>query len=297
MSQHAAVLPGGASSLTFVQRHYFLLRRLHSLSGVLPVGVFVCFHLFTNFQMVMGTFQHEVDFIHNMPALLIVEISGIWLPLAFHAALGIVYTFTGRPTSMKAYPDGDNWRYLLQRITGILALIFIFLHLSTLRWGWTYAGILNTPFYTEATDPATGKSVELAMATTAMAMQHSWWVLAIYIIGVYSAIYHFANGLWTFAITWGLTITKAAQTRWGTICAGLGLALALFAGGATYSALAFDTNAVAPGASMTYEQMVAKLKTGEIPYGHGAAERIDLVQPGETNPGYSPTVMPPHPQH
>ena len=34
-----------------------------------------------------------------------------------------------------------------------------------------------------------------------------------------------ANGLWTAAITWGLTISARAQQRWGVVCAALGIAL------------------------------------------------------------------------
>jgi succinate dehydrogenase/fumarate reductase cytochrome b subunit len=73
---------------------HFLLRRLHSLCGLVPVGVFLCFHLFTNFQMLVGDIQHEVEFIHNMPALFFVELA-LWLSIGFHAALGFYYTFAG----------------------------------------------------------------------------------------------------------------------------------------------------------------------------------------------------------
>ena len=62
------------SPSALLSRNHFVLRRLHSLSGVIPVGLFVCVHLFTNAQMIWGQdpatgkgeFQHEVDFIHSM---------------------------------------------------------------------------------------------------------------------------------------------------------------------------------------------------------------------------------------
>ena len=73
--------------MSIIDRHYHLLRRLHSLSGVFPVGLFLLPHLTTNSSIVWGrflgkseygdagveTFQHEVDFIHSLPALEIIE--------------------------------------------------------------------------------------------------------------------------------------------------------------------------------------------------------------------------------
>ncbi len=218
---------------SFLQRHHFLLRRLHSLSGIIPVGAFVMMHLFTNFQMLVGDFQHEVNFIHATPALLFIEIA-LWLGIAFHAGLGLVYTFTGK-SNVQRYRHTDNVRYVLQRVTGMIALVFIFLHIATLRWRWDLMGWF-TPFY--ATGGPDGQP--LAHATTAMALQHAWWVVAIYVVGVLSVVYHWSNGLWTAAISWGLTISVAAQKRWGYVCAGIGVALTLFSVGAIVGALRYD---------------------------------------------------------
>ena len=43
----------------------------------------------------------------------------------------------------------------------------------------------------------------------------------VYPIGIVAACYHLANGFWTAAITWGLTVSAAAQKRWGIVCAAL----------------------------------------------------------------------------
>lgn len=233
VSEATVAAPAGtpAAPASFMDRHHFLLRRLHSLSGIVPVGIFVIMHLFTNFQIIAGDFQHEVEFIHSLPALLIIEVS-LWLGIGFHAALGLVYTFSGKP-NVKAYPYGGNWRYTLQRVTGILALIFIFLHIATLRWRWNFFGYF-TPFFVAGPD-----GTPLVSATTANALQQSWAVLAIYVVGLASVIYHWANGLWTAAITWGLTISVAAQRRWGYACAGLGLALTIFGGGAIVGSMTY----------------------------------------------------------
>lgn len=226
VSEHAP--SASAEGLKPLKLNSFLLRRLHSLSGIVPVGLFVIMHLFTNFQMLVGDYQHEVQFIHSLPALLILEVT-IWVSIAFHAGLGLIYTFQGR-TNVKRYPYMDNWRYTLQRITGILALIFIFVHVSTLRWRWNYFGLIDTPFYVAGPD-----GQPLVSATTAAAIQHSVWMLLFYIVGTASVVYHWCNGLWTAAISWGLTVSVASQKRWGYVCGILGITLALFSGGALFA--------------------------------------------------------------
>ncbi len=230
----ATAAPSAPAAESLLERHHFLLRRLHSLTGIAPIGVFVMFHLFTNMQMIFeGAFQHEVEFIHSMPALLFLEIFGLWLPIGFHAALGFVYTFSGRPNN-NAYKYADNWRYTLQRVTGILAFIFIFIHIATLRWHWTF-GVLDTPFYLHGPN-----GEPLAHASTALALQPHWLVVVLYAVGVMSAVYHWSNGLWTAAITWGLTISVAAQRRFGYVCAALFVALTIFTVAAIRGAVGYE---------------------------------------------------------
>jgi succinate dehydrogenase / fumarate reductase cytochrome b subunit len=43
----------------------------------------------------------------------------------------------------------------------------------------------------------------------------------LYPLGILASCYHLANGFWTAAITWGLTISKSGQRRWGYVCLGL----------------------------------------------------------------------------
>ncbi len=223
-----------------IERHYFLLRRLHSLSGVVPIGAFLLPHLTTNSSVVWGkmlnsahvtgehahagveTFQHEVDFIHSLPALILIEIFVLWLPIAFHAGLGVHFARTGK-SNVNRYAYQDNWRYTLQRWSGYVGVLFIFYHLATLRWGWSWLPLAGT------FDP------EAASSTTAIAMrggvEEVTWrmfvVSGLYLMCVLALVYHFANGLWTAAITWGLTVTTGAQRRWGYVCGVIGVGLAV----------------------------------------------------------------------
>ena len=218
-----------------MDRHHFLLRRLHSFTGLMPAGVFLLAHLTTNSSIVWGhangkwdgmhpgvaEFQHEVDFIHSIGPLLLIEIFGLWLPIAFHSILGVIYAMSGRSNASK-YGYGGNLRYTLQRLSGYIGVLFIFYHVATLRWGWTFL----VPGGTEW-------SHEFAASTMAAVLQGSdsgitapgLMVSLFYFLGVSLLVFHFANGLWTAAITWGLTVSAAAQKRWGYVCAGLGTAL------------------------------------------------------------------------
>ena len=241
---------GPGNPLTaLLDKHHFLLRRLHSLSGIVPVGLFVIAHLFTNAQMAWQdggeTFQHEVDFIHSIPALLFIEI-GLWVGIGFHAALGLYYTFSGK-SNVRHYSYSGNLRYTFQRISGIVAFLFIFFHIATLRWRWDILG-WYTPFYALGHDaPTIGHSIAPAIAEapmsaplTAYALQFSAWVALIYLVGVVFTIYHWSNGLWTAAISWGLTTSAAAMRRWGYACLGLFVALMVFFGMAFWGSLVYD---------------------------------------------------------
>lgn len=198
----------------------------------------MCIHLFTNATLMISDkfFQHEINFIHSIPALLFIEIS-LWSAIAFHAILGVYYVLSGNRSNAQRYGYASNIRYTLQRATAWPTLIFIFIHIATLRWRWTFGGIIDTPSL--AVDAAGNP---LAAATTAYALQYSYWILALYIIGITAAVYHFANGLWTAAITWGATVTVASQKRWGLACAGLFVVLIFFSATGIAASLNYEHN-------------------------------------------------------
>lgn len=273
-TEHA---PSVGSERSFYERHYFLFRRLHSLSGIVPVGIFVIFHLFTNFQLALGDkkFQHEVDFIHSLPALFALEL-GLWAAIAFHAGLGVVYTVVGAKPNVDKYDWSDNWRYFLQRVSGMIALIFIFLHIATLRWGWRI-GPWHTPFMVDGVTSGT----PMAAVTTATALQAHWTVVVLYIVGALAVVYHWANGLWTAAITWGVTLTPASQQRWGYFCLALGVVLAVFTLGAVWGAVNYEVT----DAHRELIQLNLDYKAGLVSYDEAVQRATTLMQqlPVETS--------------
>ncbi|MFM8379401.1 MAG: hypothetical protein ACKOB1_08765, partial [Planctomycetia bacterium] len=71
-------------------------------------------------------------------------------------------------------------------------------------------------------------------ASSTAAVLGSTAVSILYCIGILSAVFHFANGLWTLGITWGLWTSPAAMRRASWVSVVVGVLL----GGAGLGALA-----------------------------------------------------------
>lgn len=255
MASHASGhQSSGSNRPSFLQQHHFLLRRLHSLTGIVPIGVFLIAHLTTNSSLIWGGaalrdpfeggmidggvtyFQKEVTWINEqIPHLLLIEIT-LWVSIAFHSILGVAYALTGK-NNTRLYEYQDNWRYTLQRWTGYVGIVFIFYHVATLRWGWTFLvpdGTVWSHHFSASTLASALKGSDTGFTAAGLV------VSLLYFVGVSGLVFHFANGLWTSAITWGLTISAQAQKRWGYVCAALGVGLMGAAWLSLAGALAID---------------------------------------------------------
>lgn len=204
----------------------FLLRKLHQLTGVVPLGLFFFVHMFTNSKAVNGeaSFEKAVQDIHDIPYLLFLEVFGIFLPLIFHSVYGIVIS-TEAKTNVSAYGYLRNWFYVIQRATGIFLFFFIFFHILNFRFG-LIPGLNQTPIAGNATSAFNIVSYEFGIP----------WVMALYILGVAATAWHLAYGFWLFAVDWGIVIGEKAQKAALYACAAL--AVGLFAVGAN-AAVAF----------------------------------------------------------
>jgi succinate dehydrogenase / fumarate reductase, cytochrome b subunit len=216
---------------SFLERNEFLLRRLHSLSGLVPVGAYMVVHLATNASVLdsPATFQRSVYSIHSLGAILpVVEWVFIFLPLLYHAIYGILITRGALPNS-STYKYTNNFRYTLQRATGMIAFLFIMWHVFHMH-GWFHADA----WMQTVAKPLGGGMFRAynATSTAAEAMQMSSIVPILYAIGVLSCVFHLANGLWTFGITWGIWVTPQAQRWANAFCLVFGLGLAAVSMGA-----------------------------------------------------------------
>ncbi len=200
-------------------RAHFLLRRLHSLTG-LVFGGYLVVHLLVNATLIEGVrhegeagktvFQIQVDKIHSLPFLPVVETVFIYLPILYHTLYGIWITLTGQP-NVNHYSYGKNWFYFFQRVSAVILVFFMLFHILGMK------GVFGGDI---------GRALTFAplhaSQSTVNHFHAGWWVgYFIYPIGILASCYHLANGFWTAAITWGLTVSAEAQRRWGLACAGL----------------------------------------------------------------------------
>ena len=203
------------SKPNWVQRNHFLLRRLHSLSGIVPVGGYLLFHFWENSSIFYGAAAYDemAQGARGIRFLELIEIFVIFLPLLYHAVYGLFIASYARNNTM-TYNYGRNNLFMWQRVTGIITLLFILYHVWQFRF---------TAFRDSHAAP------EVVAATMAQVP-----IFIFYIIGIVSASFHLGNGIWTFLITWGITVGKRAQrisqmvtTAIAILTSALGVAIAL----------------------------------------------------------------------
>lgn len=195
----------------------FLLRKLHQITGIVPLGIFFAVHMFTNAKAMNGdkVFNEAVADIHHLPFLLFVEIFGIFLPLLYHSIYGIIISAEAKP-NVGNYGYERNWLYLFQRITGGFLFVFLIFHLLHFRFG-LFSGL-------GMTDIAVAGNADKAFAIVANDFK-SIGVLIFYILGVAATAWHFAYGIFLFAVDWGIVIGEKAQKYTLYACAFIGLSL------------------------------------------------------------------------
>ena len=183
----------------------FILKRLHSLSGVFPIGFFLLEHMASNALILFGpeAYNRQIAFLQSMPFVVFLEVAFIAIPILYHAGYGIFVTISGK-SNLSSYPYTQNVLYTLQRITGIVALIYIAIHTYETR-------IVNAMYGTE---------VSFARMQEIVSNPVVFWF---YVLGLAAVCFHFANGIWGFCVSWGITVTAKAQRNVGLAFGGLGL--------------------------------------------------------------------------
>jgi succinate dehydrogenase cytochrome b subunit len=180
----------------------YFLRKLHSFTGLLPVGAFLAEHFWSNSAALVGARKYDdvSQELQTIPFRLIVEWGAIFLPMLFHGGYGVYIWWQGK-SNVSAYPWVGNWLYTAQRYTGLIAFAYIGWHLYTERW-LTH-----------------GKST---YANVAQDMQNPWY-LTFFIVGVLASSFHLGAGIWNFLCKWGLAATARAQQAAGRLGALVGI--------------------------------------------------------------------------
>lgn len=186
----------------------FFNRRLHSLLGVIPVGLFLmqrpCSEPFCNRGE--ESFNNAAHFMESLPFRIFLETFVIYLPLLFHAIYGLYIAFTAKNNTSR-YGYFRNWMFMLQRVSGVITLVFVAWHVWETR-----------------VQAAFGAEVNFQMMENILSNPFMFWF---YIIGVISAIFHFANGLWSFFVSWGITVSPRSQVISTYVTIGIFIALSI----------------------------------------------------------------------
>lgn len=211
-SSSAPVLEHGVAPLRAGQGISFVLRRLHSLTGIIPVGAFLFEHILISNSTAIGqngpsAYARQVSFLANLPLVFFLELFGIWIPIAFHALYGFYIWYRGEGNTV-SYPWSGNWMYTLQRWTGGIAFIYIVWHTYTMRF--TGIDLHDHPL-------ASFGKVQGEVIHTPLFL--------FYVLGLVAASWHFAYGIWLFSAKWGIVSGDKAQKRLLRVCLVLFLAL------------------------------------------------------------------------
>lgn len=214
------------------EHNYFWIRRLHSLTGVLPIGAFVLVHLFTNaYSWSPQAFNEHVKNLNETPLVQFIEYFGIIAPIAFHGLLGM-WMAVRMDANQGQYSNFRNWMYFFQRISGVIVFGFILFHLIQFRFGSGSA-------FKEVKLPGaadiwreTGYSKGAYSAYNPYGVIREglsvWWIQILYLVGLLATAFHFANGLWSFCVTWGITIGRRSQLIMSYVTMAVFLGVAAF---------------------------------------------------------------------
>lgn len=210
-------------------RDSFVLHKLLSLTGVFPIGVFMIQHLIANSYSLRGEdeFNTVVKVFGYLPFVALLEIGLIFVPLIFHAVYGlfVVAEMQGPGGNVSRYGYARNWLYTLQRWSGVIALAYIVFHVystTILRRLYEFGVVGGLQAGTETAHLAGFRAISYDAMLWRFADP---LYLAVYVVGITMAVFHFSNGLFNFGIRWGITIGALAQKVSASLWAALGVGL------------------------------------------------------------------------
>jgi len=200
----------GVPSLRAGEGNSFLWRRLHSLTGIVPIGAFLVEHFISNSEATNGVvaYNEQVKFLTSLPFVHVLEWAFIFIPLLYHALYGFYIWYRGE-SNVGEYPWTGNWLYTSQRWTGAIAFVYIVYHTYDMRFTGVHL---------------MGGGYNAAFSKVWFDFQNPWTV-AFYVIGIVAASWHFSYGIWLFAAKWGITVGEQARKRLGYVCLALAVAL------------------------------------------------------------------------
>ena len=179
------------------------VRKLHSLSGVVPIGAFLLLHIWTTLSIVGSSevYDRQVAFLHGGPVLGFLEVVLVLIPLAYHGLYGIVRSLQRTDPADPPHAYDSSMMVTLQRLSGVVILVFVALHTWEFR-GQTWTNGL----------PVASYSTTLIghLSSTQVGVP---WIAFGYLVGLAASFFHLVNGMTSFFTTWGFTKTPESQRR------------------------------------------------------------------------------------
>jgi succinate dehydrogenase / fumarate reductase cytochrome b subunit len=196
----------------------FVRSRLGSLLAVVPLSIWTVSHLWNNLSAFKGGAAWQADVTEYRHPLVFFA-SGIiaLLPLVLHTIWGIGRLLTVQSNNVK-YKFYANLKYAVQRLSAIGVMLFLGAHI--------WVAMLHPRITTGRPEP---------FADLAHEMHHHMPTLAVYLLGTLGVSYHLANGLQTFAMGWGIVVSRRALKRLDRGAIGLFLVLLAMSWGAIYA--------------------------------------------------------------
>jgi len=113
--------------------------------------------------------------------------------LLYHGVYGLYVAFQSR-NNVSQYGYFRNVMFTLQRVTGVVTLIFVAWHFFTTRF-----------------QVALGNETHDSLGVLMHNVFTNPVYFTLYLIGVLAATFHFSNGMWSFFVSWGITVGPRAQ--------------------------------------------------------------------------------------
>lgn len=175
-------------------------QKLHSLSGVVPLGVFVVLHVWVTASLVGSreTYDRQIGLLHGGTLMGLLEVVLVLAPLGYHAVYGVMQMLRPRAPD-HAY--ANDLMHVLQRASGVIVLVFVVAHLWEFRVATWTNGL-----------PASAYSTKLVEDLSSTSSGIPWIALG-YLVGIAATVFHLVNGTTSFLTTWGFTPSAVSQRR------------------------------------------------------------------------------------
>lgn len=162
-----------------------MIREMHTVTGILPLGLFLIYHLWCNWAVLNGR-EHWVDRIVFCKSHFGFEVTVVFfVSLFIHAFLSL--RRYGEPLVEPLVSRGSQ---RLQQVTGILSLLFLGYHIYHI---WPYDTGPHTTFRNSYDSLWMGLSMPMHMV--------------LYVVGITVVYFHFSHGIFRASVRKGLVST------------------------------------------------------------------------------------------